>query len=68
MCTREGGANTCRFCASPFIKEFCMARLHFDEFSLPVVEGTEFRATTKRGYGCASVAVRAEKKQPKVIK
>ena len=23
-----GGANTYRFCASPFLKEFCMARLH----------------------------------------
>ena len=28
VCAREGGANTYRFCASPFLKEFCMARLH----------------------------------------
>jgi len=31
VCAREGGANTYRICASPFLKEFCMARLHFDE-------------------------------------
>src|SRR3989338_5475686 len=29
VCARVGGANTYRFCASPFLKEFCMARLHF---------------------------------------
>ena len=33
MCAREGGANTHRICASPFLKEFCMARLHFDELA-----------------------------------
>ncbi|MBI2476372.1 MAG: hypothetical protein HYV67_03970 [Candidatus Taylorbacteria bacterium] len=31
-------------------------------FALSAVEGTEFRVTTKRGYGCASVAVRTEKR------
>ena len=62
MCAREGGANTYRICALPFLKEFCMARLHFDELSLSAVEVTEFRVTTKRGYGSASVAVRAEKR------
>ncbi len=35
VCAREGGANTYIFCASPFLKEFCMARLHFDELVLP---------------------------------
>ena len=35
VCAREGGANTYRFCASPFLKEFYMARLHFDELVLP---------------------------------
>ena len=34
MCAREGGANTYRICVSPFLKEFCMARLHFDELAL----------------------------------
>ena len=28
MCARAGGANTYRLCASPFLKEFCMVRLH----------------------------------------
>ena len=36
--TREGGANTYKICASPFLKEFCMARLHFDELILPLSE------------------------------
>ena len=29
VCARVGGANTYRFCASPFLREFCMARLRF---------------------------------------
>ena len=62
VCAREGGANTYRICTSPFLKEFCMARFHFDELSLSAVEVTGFRVTTKRGYGCASVAVRVEKR------
>ena len=33
--------------------------------AIPAVEGTEFRATTKRGYRCASVAVRARKRATK---
>ena len=49
MCAREGGVNTYKICASPFLKEFCMARLHFDELSLYAVEGAGVRATTKRG-------------------
>ena len=35
VCAREGGANTYMICASPFLKEFCMARLHFAELALP---------------------------------
>ena len=66
MCAhgREGQTHI-KICVSPFLKEFCMARLHFDELSLSAVEVTEFGVTTKRGYGCASVAVRAEKRATK---
>ena len=69
MCAhgREGQTHI-NLCASPFLKEFCLARLHFDELSLSAVEGTEFRVTTKRGYGCASVAVRVEKRANKNVK
>ena len=34
VCAREEGANTYRIRASPFLKEFCMARLDFDKLAL----------------------------------
>ena len=40
----------------------------FKELPLFTIEGTEFRVTTKRGYGSASVAVRAEKRATKNVK
>jgi hypothetical protein len=36
VCAREGGANTYRICASPFLKEFCMAKPHFVELVFPL--------------------------------
>ena len=57
---RAGGASTYRFvCAS-----------HNPLYELPLnsVEGIEFSDTTKRGYGCASVAVRVEKRANKNVK
>ena len=43
----------------------CLSTIHFLGLPLFAVEGTEFRVTTKRGYGSASVAVRAEKRATK---
>ena len=64
---RAGGASTYKFCASPFLKEFCMARLRFLDLPPLVNEATEFQTSTKRGYGSASVAVRAEKRANKNV-
>ncbi|OGY08985.1 MAG: hypothetical protein A2782_01300 [Candidatus Blackburnbacteria bacterium RIFCSPHIGHO2_01_FULL_43_15b] len=45
----------------------CLAQSIFFELPPNSVEATEFQATTKRGYGCASVAVRAEKRANKNV-
>ena len=62
------GASTYRFCASPFPKEFCMARLRFLDVPPQVNEATEFQATTERGEEAPRLAVRAEKRATKSVK
>ena len=46
----------------------CLAQSIFFELPSNSLEATEFRTTTKRGYGSASVAVRAEKRAIKNVK
>ena len=46
----------------------CLAQSILIELPLSAVEATEFKATTKRGYGSASVAVRVEKRANKNVK
>jgi len=45
----------------------CFAQSIFFELLMSTDEATDFRATTKRGYGSASIAVRAEKRANKNV-
>ena len=69
MRAREGLGQAHTDVRLAFLKEFCMARLHFLDLPRPVTEATEFRATTERREEAPRLAARIRRKeQTKVLK